>query len=178
MKSFFIQTDIAVLETFKTKLDEELMGKGWDFFTRSTTLYKLRLQKADSMVQALLSGPLDFTKPDNIEWPCTSFAQTPAELARRWQKFLKWRVLENIADKLTDGGKNITEMLPADFVKLESAAREKTKAHERVYINSILQTSQRFADEMEDDYLNAIAWCYDPHTNYMNTKEKMNSSLQ
>ena len=27
-------------------------------------------------------------------------------------------------------------------------------------------------EEKQDEYLNAIAWCYDPHSNYFNTKEK------
>ena len=171
-KLFFTQTDIAALESYKTKLDEEMLGKGWDFFNRSTALYKMRLQKTDSIIQAILAKPLDFSKPDNFTWPCTAFALTPVELALRWQQFLKWRVLESIAAKLTDKGKAITETLSADFAQLEIAAREKTKARERAHIRNILQTPQRFTAEMQDDYLNAIAWCYDPHTSYMSVKEK------
>jgi len=48
-KIYFTQNDIAALEPFKTKLDEELMGKtaATDFFNRSTALFRMRLQKTD-----------------------------------------------------------------------------------------------------------------------------------
>ena len=172
-KLFFTQNDIAVLEPFKTKLDEELMGKtvAMDFFNRSSALYKTRLQKTDSIIQSALAKPLDFSKPDNFTFPANDYAAANM-IALRWQQFLKWRVLDIIADKLIGQGKKLSDVLPADFAQLETGAREKTKAQERAYVRNLLQTPQRFAEDMEDEYLNTIAWCYDPHTTYMNTKEK------
>ncbi len=172
-KLFFTQNEIAVLAPFKTKLDEEIKGRtaALDFFNRSTALYRMRLQKTDSILQALLAKPLDFSKPDNFSVPWNDYAAQNA-IAQRWQQFLKWRVLEIIADKLTGQGKKLNSVSSADFTQLEIAAREKTKAQERMYIHNLLQTPQRFAEDMEDEYLNTIAWCYDPHTNYMNTKAK------
>jgi len=171
-KLFFTQNDISVLESYKTRLDDELLGKGWEFYNRSAALYKAGLQRADSIIKSLLSKPFDFSKPDNILWPYNAYAANTTELSDRWKKFLKWRVLEKIVSKLTEGEKSITETLPADFVQLEKDAREKSKKQERIYINNLLQTPQQFAAQMEDEYLNAIAWCYDPHTSYMNMKEK------
>lgn len=171
-KLFFTQADMGLLEPYKTKLDDEMTGKGWDFFNRSTSLYRAGVLKADSLIQALLAKPLDFSKPDNMQWPCNNYAANLTELSMRWQKLLKWRVLETIASKLTEAGKPLTEQLPADFAKLEKEVREKVKKRERAYVGSILKTVPLFTLAMEDDYLNAIAWCYDPHTNYMNTKEK------
>jgi carboxyl-terminal processing protease len=172
-KMFFMQSDLNLLETYRTKLDDELAGKSWEFYNRSTGLYKAALQRADTIIGSILSKPLDLSKPDNIVWPCPGYAANPAELSLRWQKFLKWRVLESIATRLTETGKQVTEQLPADFAKLEAAAREKVKKREQLYISSILKTPQLFAAAMEDEYLNAIAWCYDPHTTYMNMAEKM-----
>ncbi len=177
-KMFFTQADIALLESYKTKLDEELAGKGWEFFNRSIALYKTSLQRADSIVQSILAKPLDVSRYDNIIWPCTGYAADPAELSSRWLKFLKWRVLEGIAGKLTEGKKPVTEQLPADFAKLEKEVREKVKKRERAYISSILKTTPLFAAGIEDGYLNAIAWCYDPHTTYMNISEKKEFDTQ
>jgi carboxyl-terminal processing protease len=171
-KLFFTQADMAILNPYKTKLDEEMMGKGWEFFNRSTALYRSGVMKADSIIEIWLAKPLDFSKPDNMVWPCSNYAANPGELSQRWQKFLKWRVLESIASALTDEGKPVTEQSPADFAKLEKEVREKVRKREKTYIRNILKTAPLFAADMEDDYLNAIAWCYDPHTNYMNTKEK------
>ena len=176
-KLFFTQVEINALEPFKTKLDDELLRKvplaaGADFFTRSANLYKTGLKRTDSILQVLLTKPFDFSRPDNITWPFTNFAQSNAELTQRWQNFLKWRVLENIADKLAAGGKTISETLPTEFIQLEKDAREKAKRQERNFINNLLQTPELFILNMEDDYLNTITWCYDPHTSYMSIKEK------
>ena len=171
-KLFFTQNEMAVLETYKPKLDDELNGKGWEFYDKSTTLYKSCLQRTDSLLKVLLSKPFDFTKPDNVSWPFANYASSVAELNLRWQRFLKWRILENIADKLSDGGKTITEALPADFVQLEKDGREKAKKQEGSFINRLLKTPQIFKDDLENDYLNTIAWCYDPHTTYMSIKAK------
>ena len=175
-KLFFAQKDIAALESFRYKLDDELLSKdpaaALNFFSLSTSLYRARLQKTDSIIQAALSKPLDLSKPDNMSWPCSSFAANETEAAQRWQKYLKWQVLKYITDDLTDDGKILTEALPADLSKMETAARAKVKLKELAYIKNLLQTPSAFIDDKEDDYLNAIAWCYDPHTSYMNMKVK------
>ncbi len=171
-KLFFTRIDIAVLETYKTKLDEEMMGKSWEFFNRSTALYKAALQRADSLIQLILAKPVDLSKPDNIEWPLKDYALNPNELSLRWQKILKWRVLQTIAEKLTEQKQPVTAQLPADFVKLEKDAREKVRRRETNHIRDIVKTPALFSSVMQDEYLNAISWCYDPHTNYMNTAEK------
>ncbi|MGB4842898.1 MAG: carboxy terminal-processing peptidase [Ferruginibacter sp.] len=176
-KLVFTAVEMAALEPFKTKLDDELLGKtvftaGAGFFDRSTALYKTALQRTDSLLEALLARPFDFSKPDNITWPFTGYAKTATELAQRWQRFLKWRVLENIADKITAGGKPISETTPADFTQLEKDARQKAKKQEQAFIKSLLQSPQQFTINMQEDYLNIITWCYDPHTSYMSMKEK------
>ena len=177
-KLFFTQNEITVLETYKTKLDDEMNGKSWEFFDRSTSLYKTVLKRTDSLLKFLLAKPLDFTKPDNVTWPFTSYAASVAELNQRWQRFLKWRVLENIADKLSDGGKTISETLPADFVQLEKDAREKAKKQVGSFVNELVKMPELFKANLENDYLNTIAWCYDPHTSYMSIKQKTEFDTQ
>ena len=182
-KIFFTQKDISALDPLKYKLDDELLNKdpspaGWSFFNRSIALYKIRLQKTDSIIQVALAKPLDFSKPDNFNWPCTDFAINEADAALRWQRFLKGQVLENIAEAMTEAGTPINSTAPADFAQLEIKAREKTKRQELSYIKNLLQTPAAFISDKEDDYLDIIAWCYDPHSNYMNTKAKKEFDAQ
>ena len=61
-KLFFTQKEMLVLDGFKTKLDDEMLGKGWQFFNQSIALLKLRLQKTDSLIKVLTAKPFDFTK--------------------------------------------------------------------------------------------------------------------
>jgi len=172
-KLFFTLNEVTALEVYKTKLDDEITGKApMEFYNKSTTLYQTVLKRTDSLLKVLLAKPFDFSKPDNTTWPLTTYASSVTDLVLRWQRFFKWRVLENIADKLADGGKIISETLPADFTQLEKDAREKAKKQESSFMNELLKTPAQFKAGMEDDYLNTIAWCYDPHTTYMNIKEK------
>lgn len=172
-KLFFTQSEAATLESYKTKLDDEITGKvPMEFYNKSTALYQTALKRTDSLLKVLLAKPLDFSRPDNITWPITTWATSVPDISQRWQRFLKWRVLENIADKQSDGGKAISETTPADFTQLEKDARERSKKQETTYINELLKTPAQFKAGMEDDYLDAIAWCYDPHTTYMSIKAK------
>jgi carboxyl-terminal processing protease len=171
-KIFFTQAEIAVLETYRTRLDNELLGNGWDFFNASTALYRVCLKRADSILKVLLANPFDFSKPDQINWPFTGYAKNRNELVQRWQQFLKWRVLENIADKLSDAGKPVSETIPADFAQLEKPAREKAMKQEGAFIDALIKTPGSFKAGLENDYLNTIAWCYDPHTGYMDFRAK------
>ncbi|MGC4104464.1 carboxy terminal-processing peptidase [Ferruginibacter sp.] len=175
-KMFFTQKEISVLETYKNKLDDELLNKtafvvGKDFFSVSVAAYKLRVQKTDSIIKAITAKPLDFSKPDNITWPFTTYAATEQEVAQRWQKYIKWRVLNQVAEKQSDST-GLSTKLPATFTALEAEAREKIKRKELSYISNILSTPELFISNLQDEYLNSIAWCYDPHTNYMSLKEK------
>jgi carboxyl-terminal processing protease len=171
-KLFFTQKDITTLSTYKNNLDDEMLGKNWNFFDASITLYKKRILKADSIIQSYLSKPVDFSKSDNVVWPASTFAASEIELTKRWQQYLKWRLLDNIADHVTDDGTALTVALPKDFSKIEIEERQNVLKHESVYIKNKLQTPTLFLDNMQDDYLNNIAWCYDPHSTYMNLKEK------
>lgn len=170
-KLFFTQKEIAALEVFKNKLDEEMLGKEWDFFNQSITAYRLRLQKTDSIIKLLTSKPFDFTKPDNINWPFTDYAASEQEAAQRWLKYLKWRTLNQIAEKISDSS-GTSIKLPANFAALEIEAREKIRRKEIAYLNNLLLTPTTFQNNLQDEYLNSIAWCYDPHTSYMNLKVK------
>ena len=71
--------------------------------------------------------------------------------------------IELITDKQT-----LKPEPPASFVKMEADARLKIKKQELNYVKNILGTPALFSMNMQDAYLNSIAWCYDPHTDYMN----------
>ncbi|CAN5820545.1 carboxy terminal-processing peptidase [soil metagenome] len=174
-KLFFTQKDMASLEPYQYRLDDEILAKelpATNFFSLSVSLFQLRLQKTDSIIQGTLAKPFDFAKPDNISWPFKTYAINEQDAALRWQKFLKWRVLEYIADELAGDEKTISETTPADFSKLEAKGRAQVRLIELAYIKSQLRSPKEFISGKEDAYMNAIAWCYDPHTSYMNLKEK------
>lgn len=49
-KQFFTPADFNELLPYRSQLDEELNGKGWQFFDKLISVYKSRLQKKDSAI--------------------------------------------------------------------------------------------------------------------------------
>jgi carboxyl-terminal processing protease len=167
-KLFFTKADIAVLEPFKMSLDEEMNAGQWQFFRKSITLYRNRLHRVDSIIKNVFSKSLDFSSNENIQFPFTAFAADDKELQQRWKKYLKWQVLRRIADD-----NDSAALSPADFIAAEKKAFALQKNHEEKYIKRLLGNSpEDFEKNHQENYLNSIAWSYDPHTTYMNMSVK------
>ncbi|MFN0082498.1 MAG: hypothetical protein ACKVOM_08265 [Ferruginibacter sp.] len=94
---FLIQEDIARLDAYKNKLDDEMNGTDWAFFDTSTNLLVIGIKKADSIVNTFLTQPIDFSNPDIAEWPCKTYAASEQDFAKRWHRYLKWHLLTKIS---------------------------------------------------------------------------------
>ena len=167
-KLIFTRADMATLLPFKTKLDDEMSGKSWEFFNLSTGLYRKRLIKVDSIIKNVLAKPLDFSLNESIQIPFADISANEAELQQRWKKYCKWQVLRKIADE-----NDSVNVSAADFIVAEKKAVAQQKIQEEKYIQRLLgDTAAEFVTDLQEDYLNSIAWCYDPHTAYMNLAKK------
>jgi carboxyl-terminal processing protease len=173
-KELFTKEDIAQLAPYKTKLGEELKGNGWAFFDKSITIYKTRIKQIDSVLITLLTTPLNFSKPDSIAWPFVSYAASKTQQEQEWQKYIKWQVLRDIAENVLDTGIETTNYtkLPANFEALSVQSQEKIKKRLLLSFKEKESINNDFNKELGDLYLGAISWCYDPHTEYMNTSDK------
>ena len=173
-KLIFSDRDITQLSQYRQKLDDELNGKEWNFFDKSIQLYKAGLLRADSAIKSIMSKPLDFSKPDNINWPLAQYPANSPAVYQSWQQYLKWKVLSSIFDVVMDtaNGTVSTTRLPPNFVALEIKAREQVKKQELLWVQNKLIELVPPAKEMEDNYLSAISWCYDPHSTYMSMDTK------
>ncbi|MEO6233086.1 MAG: carboxy terminal-processing peptidase [Ferruginibacter sp.] len=173
-KLIFTQTDIAQLQPFNTKLDEEMMGKEWKFYDKCIQLYGAGLTRVQKNIADILAKPLDYSKADSLNWPLKNYSANETENLQLWRQYLKWKVLHVITDKVLDSvsGKAINTRQPANFLSLETSAREQVKKQELISIENRIAELASPGKDMEDDYLEAITWCYDPHTEYMNADKK------
>ncbi len=173
-KLIFTQTDIAQLQPFSTRLDEEMMGKEWKFYDKCIQLYGAGLVRCKKNIGDILSKPLDFSKADSLNWPLKNYTANDAENLQVWSQYLKWKVLHVITDKVMDSitGNVSKTRQPANFAGLEKVAREQVKKQELISIENRIAELAPPGKDMQDDYLDAITWCYDPHTEYMNADKK------
>ncbi|MEO6722628.1 MAG: hypothetical protein ABIN67_19820, partial [Ferruginibacter sp.] len=166
-KLIFSKKEITQLTPYRTGLDEEMMGKQWSFFNKSVQLYKTGLLRADSIVKAIMLKALDFSKADDLRWPLAEYTADNIEISHTWQQYLKWKVLRTISDGVIGKSTGIDEKEPPNFAALEIKAREQIKKQELQWIQNKLAALEPAGKEMEDRWLSAITWCYDPHTEYM-----------
>jgi carboxyl-terminal processing protease len=170
----FRQSDIDQLSVFSKRLDDELLGREWNFYDKSIGLYKTALTRADSLINSILAKPFDFSKVDNITWPLTAHASDNNQQYKNWHQYLKWQVIRSITDKVMDSVQNKTKspLSSPTISLLEIKARGEVKKRELAWVqNKLLELSQAGKD-LENDYLSAIAWCYDPHSDYMSADTK------
>ncbi len=164
-KMFFTAQDISALSAYKTGLAAEVQGKkGAAFFEASTKIFFARAATADSLVKAITGKAMDYSKADDLSWPHKNFAANAREVNTRWQKYLKWQVLSSIAGEAEDS-LELAKNFPALIKEKEVAVRARVAKKEATYFAAL--TEKEAVAKMQNAFLDDIAWCYDPHSNYL-----------
>ena len=177
----FTAAEYKSLSAYSDKLDDELQGKGWAFLDLFTSLYKKSLIRADSILNAIIKRPLDFTANETIVTSSEktyNFAAGVNELFNRWSRYLKLMILENIYD-LNENDSTDNTLSGDEILRLEPGLRSKIGNAEKKNLNKISANPDDINTFLFDTYLNAIATCFDPHTNYFSQegKEMLQSAL-
>jgi carboxyl-terminal processing protease len=178
----FTQSDYKQLQAFSNTLDNELEGKGGNFFDQFSKLYKAALTRADSIINKVLQKPFDFSAIETLgssrRKDSFAFSADPAALTSRWSRYLKYRVLTEVYDAVSaDSAKKIN--FKTGLTTLEPATREKIKKTELKALKRILDYPAGYTAYVTELYLNAIGTSFDPHTNYFSPegKEELQAEL-
>lgn len=172
-KRFLLQADVESLGQHRTKLDEQIKASSLQFFEEAYALYASRVNEAKGYFEEILSEPFDYTLEEDFETDEEKlpFAASREDIKERWRKYLKYRVLVRIEEKVRDQNSTDEDSVALEsdtvvvqsFVEMERDAREKE-----------LEVHEEWFSNMEDMdhidwlgmYLNSITNIYDPHTQY------------
>lgn len=173
-KNIFLKQDLAALDQYSTKIDDEIKGAPVQFFLEAGKLFNKRIEEASRIYKDILSKPFDFTvnetvttNPDKIDFPSSE-----AERKEAWRKRLKYLALQRYSDLLdarqTNKGKE--GFTSKTDQQLEQEAREKVKA-------SMDRTFERYKLKFDEDekfsvFVNTITGMMDLHTEYMAPLDK------
>ncbi|HNP55208.1 MAG TPA: hypothetical protein PKK69_11325, partial [Ferruginibacter sp.] len=113
-----LQSDRQLLETYRYQLDDEIRRKESVFFKTSVDLLFRRLHQVDSILQTVITRPVDYSKPETYQWSRTTDAASLTEMAQRWNAFVKWRILDAVMDEAAPDTGNISLKQPANFAQL------------------------------------------------------------
>ena len=171
----FTNADYQQLSAFSHTPDDELRGKSWNFFDKFSQLYKNSLIRADSIINKVLQKPVDFSVAETLgqskKGTVFNFSSDVAALSSRWSRYLKYILLNEVYDAVNaDSSKKMT--FKAGLNSLEPAIRERIKKAELKGIKKILDHPAGYAAFVAELYLNTVASCFDPHTNYFSPKGK------
>lgn len=171
---YFTAAEFKQLQAFSNSLDDELQGKGWGFFDLFGTVYKNALMRADTIAGRILQKPFDFSANETItssrEYDF-NFAADRQALEGRWARRLKLQVMARIYDDITSDSSKKTSFKDS-LVTMEATTREKVKLYEKKIIKKNLDHPNGYNAFVTEVYLNAIASCFDPHTNYFSPQGK------
>lgn len=170
-KRFLLAEDITSLEPHRSDIDNQIKASDLAFFEQTYVLYQERFEEVRSYYQDILAEPFDFTKEEQIELDDeqVSHAANREALRERWRKYLKYRTLVRLEEKVNAQKEAADTVETKSFESLEAAAREKVlEAHEQWFSN--LSEMERI--DWIAAYMNTITNLYDPHTQYFPPERK------
>lgn len=193
-KLFLLADEVAQLETYITRLDDDLRLGNLRFARQAAALLSARRVVVSKVIAKVLQQPFDFTVKESVETDPEklAYAKTEAELADRWRKVLKLQVLERVgrmdalakalakgdkppSDEDVEPGEDDAKTIPKTFEEREKKARE-----------DIATTFEARFKRWEDEdtltpasrFINAITAVYDPHTTYLAPATQENFEIE
>jgi carboxyl-terminal processing protease len=173
-KNIFLQSDIAQLKKFETRLDDEILGGPVQFVPAVSEIYKKRILESEQFYKEFLSKPFDFTKDETVNFDPddTNYPATLEEKKEAWRKRMKFLVLERYADLKDQREKNKGKegQVAKTDADLEKEARDRVH---KIMDRSYERLKRKFDDEDSfNAYVNTITETMDPHTTFFPPVEK------
>jgi carboxyl-terminal processing protease len=167
-KRFYTQNDIKQLEKYKRELDEHFKEGKTEFFDLALMLLENAVQRSKGYYEEFIDAPFDFSKSESIEldaekrkWPVDDH-----EMKEYWRKSLKYEKLSRYVsdlEKLAKEGKT----RPDDSIRMDINKEVKDVMSGWFDRLSKVKRSDRF-----ELFINTFIHLYDPHTDYLNPREK------
>lgn len=174
-KKFFTEKDYQQLRNkYRNQIDDEIKSNSLEFFNTINDLFVERVKDASKFYPEILKKPFRFKTADSIQMDSdkTSFAANRQGLKKKWEKYLKYRVLSKYVDlkKAEEKkAKDSTGYTPKGFDTLEKEARAAILKIQNRYFERLekLTDNDRFSM-----FMNSITGAEDPHTNYFPPEQK------
>ncbi len=167
-KRFYTQKDVKQMEKFKNDLDDHFKEGKLEFFDLSLKLIDEAIVKSKSYYEEFINMPFEFTKDEKIEldadkrkWPSDD-----KEMKDYWRKSIKYEKLNRYIEDLQQLEKE-KKTRPDDSIRMDINKEVKDMMDAWFDRLSKLKREDRF-----EIYVNTFIHLYDPHTDYLNPKEK------
>ena len=153
-----------------------------EFVKHLSDLYRKRLLYADTLIDKSLATKLNLKEKDSLvleSEEAVKLEKDELALEKRWKKWIKHSMLKSLVFSKLDSSFSKKASLPDSIYAPGSSLAKRTRIIEKRKLNQLLNCSKGIPNFIQSTYLNCIAACYDPHTNYFseNDEEQFESSL-
>ena len=174
-KDIFLKEDINALQSYSTKIDDEIKGAApVEFFLEAGKLFDKRAAEATAIYKDILSKPFDFSIDESIVTNSKklSFPSNDAERRNAWRKRLKYLTLQRFTDlqDSRESNKGKQGFVTKTDAELEKEARDKVRtAMDRTFERYKLKFNN---DDKFDVFVNTITSMMDPYTEFFPPVDK------
>lgn len=174
-KSILFSTDsISLQQQYGNVIDDEIKGqKPVNFIPAVYKLYIQRLNEAEKIASTILTYPFSFTQNEAVilDGEKIPFPLNNKELQEQWRKKLKYFVLERYAELIEQRAKSTVKdsIHNKTDMQLEVEARNKIA---KVITRLFSRLHKETEEDQFNDFVDDIATCMDPHTNFFPPIEK------
>lgn len=171
---YFSQSDINMLQSFRSGIDDEVNNVAtWTFLDQTTLLYKKCLERSAGRIETVLKGSFTWSSKDSpLRIDTMVWAMDDEENLKNWERWLKYKTLHRLYDLMAMDSSAASSR---DFVQQhESTVRSQVKGSEVRSINRVLNHPSGFENYVATTFLRCIANAFDPHSVYMSSDEMEN----
>ena len=176
-RRFLTEEDLARLEPYKYKLDDEINASSFEFFNLSQEIRKAGFEKTQAYYREALAQPFNYDAEETIELDGEKrpFAKNDAELRDFWRKYAKYETIQRLSSKLEEQEEKGEEEERLSFDELEIEARKDVLEFFDDWYNRIEKMKR---EDFLSLYLNTITHIFDPHSEYYQPIDKENFNIQ
>ncbi|MBK9108909.1 MAG: carboxy terminal-processing peptidase [Saprospiraceae bacterium] len=167
-KRFYTHKDVKQLEKYKKDLDDHFKEGKVEFFDLALQLLDQGIANSESYYKEVIGMPFDFTKDEEFEFDSDKRSWPADEKAMKdyWRRSVKHEKLNRYFDELAALEKE-NKKRPDDSIRME--IDKAVKDNLDGFFDRLRQV--RRSDRFEL-FVNTFIHLYDPHTDYLNPKEK------
>ncbi|WP_210520405.1 carboxy terminal-processing peptidase [Hymenobacter terricola] len=179
-KQLLLAPEVAGLQQFQTRIDDELKGGSHEFLDATSQILAKRMVEIQAVYRQILAKPFDFSVQETWETDPAKATYAPDAAVQReqWRKMLKYQTLARLSELMDEETHKKDKPLAAAKV---GASAVTTSEHVRTPVEMEAEARKRvlkyyddaFADQLQTDandrlaaFADVIANTYDPHTEY------------
>lgn len=175
-RRWLTQSDVAQLEVYKDRLDDDVKVGNYDYLNLAIDLQEKGIDKTQAYYREFLSKPFDFNLDEVYETDGEKkpFAKDDNELKEYWREAMKFETMTRLADKVEKKEEGNADFKDKSFEDLEAEARKELL---KVYDDWYSRLDKRKRDDHVSMYLNCITNVFDPHSEYYQPIDKQNFDI-